>query len=128
QNARGNPARAELQEYTRRAADRARARILLCRTLRLLGDVPGAIREGRLAVREQPASPLAWQALGLALVEGSPPERAEAEAALRKAIERAPHFPAAHAALGDLTLLRQDYARAAAEFAEALAEDPGAGI
>jgi tetratricopeptide (TPR) repeat protein len=120
-------AMAEIENYIRLAENSSIGRVLLSRTYVKLQDIPRAIEAGRLAVREQPQSLLAWQTLALALSEGSTEERAEAEGCFRRAIEITPAFADAHIGLGRAYLQQRKYAEAAAAFELALSLDASAG-
>jgi Tfp pilus assembly protein PilF len=118
---------AEIEAYIRLAKNPATGRVLLSRSYYSLLQIPRAIEAARNAVREQPDSLLAWQALGLALAEGSLPERDEAGRCFAKAIDVAPRFADAHIGLARVYLRQKKHADAVREFEIALSLDPTAG-
>jgi tetratricopeptide (TPR) repeat protein len=117
----------ELNEYIRLARNPASGRVLLSRTYHELHQVPEAIAAGRQATVDQPDNFQTWQALGLALMEGSLAEREEAERCFRRAIELAPRFGDAYVGLARVYLRRRDYPRAVKQLETALRIDPGMG-
>jgi tetratricopeptide (TPR) repeat protein len=117
----------EIDEFIRLAANPGVGRVLLSRSYYQLQDMPRAIQAGRDSVRDEPDNFQAWQALGLALMEGTGAERAEAESCFRKVIQLAPRFADAHVSLARVYLRGKKYAEAAREFETAIRMDGNTG-
>ena len=114
----------EVREYIRLARDPTLGRVLLSRSFYHLQQIPDAILTARQAVQDQPNSLQAWEALGLALAEGTSAERDEATLCFQRAITLMPRFADAHVGLARAYLRQKRYADAAREFESAMALDP----
>jgi arylsulfatase A-like enzyme/Flp pilus assembly protein TadD len=95
-----------------------------CRAKGRREEALGALDLFAAALEKSPENPHAWYQLAVLRLEMG--RTAEAEGALRRALDADPRLAAAHGALGALALDRGDVAQSERELAQALAIDPGA--
>jgi choline-sulfatase len=98
--------------------------VAACRARGRTEEALGALELFARALEKRPGNPHAWYQLATLRLEMG--RTAEAESALRRAIEADSRFAAAHGALGALALERGLLAPAEAELQKALAVDPAA--
>jgi tetratricopeptide (TPR) repeat protein len=94
-------------------------------TLRLAGDMPGAIAAAQRATEIAPVDARAWNALGQAELDGG--QLQAAIAALKQALTLDPELPAAHNGIGVALAEGGDLEKAAAKFQEAIRIQPNYG-
>ena len=87
------------------------------------GDLGGAEKEARLALRDSSTQPVAWVTLGIIRVQQK--KYAEATEFLRTALRLDPGFVSAHVALGEVYDLTGKKEQAREEFGRVLRSDPG---
>jgi tetratricopeptide (TPR) repeat protein len=94
-------------------------------TLKLAGDMAGAIAAAQRATEIAPADARAWNALGQAMLDGD--QFQAAIAPLKQALTLDPELPAAHNGIGVALAENGDLEKAAAEFQEAIRIQPNYG-
>lgn len=115
---------AAVRQFLTKTPQSAEAHNLLGIALTGKGDLAGAIKEYRTALRIRPDFIPALK--NLAINELSRNDTAEAQRHFAAALKFSPRDPVIHAYLGKIAYARQDYSRAVSHFAEAgeLQKDP----